>query len=47
MKFFFVLELLLGLGSIMLTSSFSLFHVTGEFHCFLHRGRARFSAVDK
>ena len=26
----------------MLTSLFSLFYVTGEFHRFLHRGRARF-----
>ena len=29
-----------GLGSIMSTSLFSLFYVTGEFHRFLHRGRA-------
>ena len=42
MKFFFVLQLLLGLGSIILTSLFSLFYVTGEFHRFLHRGRAYF-----
>ena len=34
-KFFFVLQLLLGLGSIMLTSLFS---VTGECYRFLHRG---------
>ena len=40
-ELFFVLSLLLGLGSIMLTSLFSLFHVTGEFHRFLHRGRAK------
>ena len=26
----------------MLTSLFSLFYVTGEFHRFLHRGRANF-----
>ena len=31
---------LLGLGSIMLTSLFSLFYITGEFHIFLQRGRA-------
>ena len=35
---FFVLQLLLGLGSIMLTSLFSLAYVSGEFHRFLHRG---------
>ena len=29
--------------AIMLTSLFSLFYVTGEFHKFLHRGRAIFS----
>ena len=29
----------------MLTSLFSLFHVTGEFHRFLHRGRASRSRV--
>ena len=28
--------------AIVLTSLFSLFYVTGEFHRFLHRGRARF-----
>ena len=30
MKFFFVLELLLGFGSVILTSLFSLFYFTGE-----------------
>ena len=30
----------------MLTSLFSLFYVTGEFHRFLHRGRARFLVSD-
>ena len=39
-NFLFVLQLLLGLGFIMLPSLFSLFYVTGEFHRFLHRGRA-------
>ena len=29
----------------MLTSLFSLFYVTGEFHRFLHRGRANVSAI--
>ena len=38
MKFLSVLQLLLGWGSIMLTSLFSLFHVTGECSRFLHRG---------
>ena len=28
----------------MLTSLFSLFYVTGEFHRFLHRGRAEWTA---
>ena len=28
----------------MLTSLFSLFYVTGEFHMFLHRGRANFAS---
>ena len=42
MNFFFVLSLLLGLGSIKLPSLFSLFYVTGEFHRLLHRGRAAF-----
>ena len=45
MNFFFVLSLLLGLGSIMLTSLFSLFYVTGEYHRFLHRGRADYFAA--
>ena len=40
MKFFFVLYLLLGLGSILLTSLFSLFYITGECYRFLHRGLA-------
>ena len=31
--------------AIMLTSLFSLFYVTGEFHRFLHRGRARISMI--
>ena len=31
LKFFFVLQLLLGLVSIMLTSLFCLFYITGEF----------------
>ena len=31
----------------MLTYLFSLFYVTGEFHRFLHRGRAHFSGHDK
>ena len=31
----------------MLTSLFSLFYVTGEFHRFLHRGRATFSSKGK
>ena len=30
----------------MLTSLFSLFYVTGEFHRFLHRGRARVSQLE-
>ena len=37
MNFFFVLWLLLGLGSIMLTS---LFYVTGECYRFLHQDEA-------
>ena len=40
MKFFFVLYLLLGLGSrsIVMISLFSLFYITGECYRFLHRG---------
>ena len=40
MTFFFVLQLLLGLGSILLTSLYSLFYVTGECYRLLHRGWA-------
>ena len=38
--FFFVSHLLFFLGSIVLTSLFSLFYVTREFNRFLHRGWA-------
>ena len=40
-KFFFVLQLLLALESIMLTYLFSLFYVTGECYKFLQRGWAK------
>jgi len=39
-KFFLVLQLFLGLGSMVLTSLLSLFYVTGECYRFFHRGWA-------
>ena len=40
-KVFLCFVVIVRLGSIMLTSLFSLFYVTGEVHRFLHRGRAQ------
>ena len=43
MNFFFVT--IVRVRAIVLTSLFSLFYVTCEFHRFLHRGRAGFSVI--
>ena len=42
-QLFLCFVIIVRVRAIMLTSLFSLFDVTGEFHRFLHRGRAIFS----
>ena len=42
-ELFLCFVVIVRVRAIMLTSLFSLFYVTGEFHRFLHRGRAHTS----
>ena len=45
-ELFFCFVATVRVRAVALTSLFSLFYVTGEFHRFLHRGRARICTID-